>query len=281
MVDAIASAATSPQLSAEVEALTWYHTIELPGGIVTPGEYDTRRALRKVPLPPSLRGMRCLDVGTHDGFWAFEMERRGASEVIAIDLDDPRRIDFSEPVPELPPEALANREARPAAFACAHRALRSRVSRRDLSVYDLASADVGSFDFAFIGTLLLHLREPLRALTALRDVLKPGGRLLVNDAVSLGMSLLHPRQPAYTLALLPGKPFWWLPNAQGIRRYVEKAGFSLAGAGGPYLIPRGPGYARDPLPRTRANFAWRFLHEHWMVHAWALGQVPESPARAS
>jgi hypothetical protein len=76
------------------------------------------------------------------------------------------------------------------------------------------------------------------------------------------------------LSLLPGKPFWWEPNARGLRRYVEKAGFAQVRGGGPYFLPRGPGYARDPLPRTLTNFAWRYLHEHGMVHGWALGQAP-------
>jgi tRNA (mo5U34)-methyltransferase len=263
-----------PPLAAEVAAVAWYHTIELPGGVLTPGEYDTRRALAKIPFPASLAGRRCLDVGTHDGFWAFQMERRGAAEVVAIDLDDPRRVDFSEPVPELSPQALADRLSRPRAFACAHRALGSSVTRRDLSVYDLPTVYERRFDFAFIGTLLLHLREPLRALTAIRDVLVPGGRILVNDHVSLKLSLLQPRSPAYHLSLLPGKPFWWEPNARGVRRYVEKAGFSEVRGGGPYFLPRGPGYARDPLPRTPTNLAWRYLHEHGMVHAWASGQAP-------
>ncbi len=274
MTNSIAPQNTDETFAAEVARLTWYHTIELPGGLITPGEYDTRRAAEKIPFPADLRGRRCLDVGTHDGFWAFAMERRGATNVVAIDLDDPRRVDFSEPAPQLSESAIADRRSRPLAFACAHRVLGSQVTRRDLSVYDLAGEYPGQFDFAFIGTLLLHLREPLRALTAIRDSLVPGGRVLVNDAVSLGMSLRHPRQPVHQLSLLPGKPFWWLPNAQGLRRYVEKAGFRLVDAGGPYLVPRGPGYARDPLPRTLTNFAWRLVHERGMVHAWAVGEVP-------
>jgi tRNA (mo5U34)-methyltransferase len=261
-------------LASEVAELTWYHTIELPGDVVTPGEYDTRHALTKIPFPASLQGKRCLDVGTHDGFWAFEMERRGASEVIAVDLDDPRQTDISEPVPVWTEELVADREGRPAAFACAHRALASRVDRRDLSVYELSRDAVGEFDFAFIGTLLLHLRDPPLALATIRKVLRPGGRLLVNDAVSLGMSIRHPRLPAYQLTLLPSRPFWWIPNAKGLRRYVEKAGFGIVDSGGPYYLPRGVGYARDPLPLTLTNIVRRPLYSRGMVHGWALGEAP-------
>lgn len=35
--------------------------------------------MSKLPLPDSLDGMRCLDVGTQNGFWAFELERRAAT----------------------------------------------------------------------------------------------------------------------------------------------------------------------------------------------------------
>lgn len=274
MSDVISAEATREQLAAEVARLTWYHTLELPEAVVTPGEYDTRRALAKIPFPASLSGRRCLDVGTHDGFWAFQMERRDAAQVVAIDLEDPRRLDYSDPVPELGAAALADRTARPLAFACAQRALRSRVQRRDLSVYDLDGEYPGTFEFAFLGTLLLHLRDPVRALSAVRASLVPGGRLLVNDNVSLRTTLLHPRAPIYELALLPGKPFWWIPNVTALSHLVRKAGFELLDSGGPYLLPRGPGYARPPLPRTRTNFAWRYLHEHGMVHAWALAQAP-------
>jgi tRNA (mo5U34)-methyltransferase len=260
-------------LAADVAALTWYHTIDLADGVVTPGEYDTRRAAERIPFPADLLGKRCLDVGTQDGFWAFEMERRGASEVLAIDLDDPRRIDFSEPVPRLSEDQLAKRHARAGAFSCAHRALGSGVERRDQSVYDLHPDHVGRFDFAFIGTLLLHLREPVRALTAIRNVLAPGGSLLVNDAISLRLTLLHPRAAVHTLSLEPGRPFWWIPNARGIARYVEKAGFTGVRGGRPYFVPRGPGYARPPLPQTLTNFAWRAVHERGMPHAWAQGQA--------
>jgi tRNA (mo5U34)-methyltransferase len=46
-----------------------------------------------MPWSGPLTGLRCLDVGTMDGFWAFEMERRGAVEVVAVDLADPGRQD--------------------------------------------------------------------------------------------------------------------------------------------------------------------------------------------
>src|SRR5918992_453784 len=72
----------------------WYHTIELAPGVVTPGWFDTRGVVDQIPLPASLAGKRCLDIATFDGFWAFEMERRGAQDVTAIDILDPRAWDW-------------------------------------------------------------------------------------------------------------------------------------------------------------------------------------------
>src|SRR5204863_6597381 len=59
---AAAGAASGPPIH-------WYHVLELPGGEVTPGEYDLRPIAARVPMPASLPGLRCLDVGTRDGFW--------------------------------------------------------------------------------------------------------------------------------------------------------------------------------------------------------------------
>src|SRR5213082_4089241 len=83
-----------PALADRANELSWYHTIDLGDGVVTPGFFDTRATVPHVPLPASLAGMRCLDIGTWDGFWAFEMERRGAAEVHAVDVPDPYQWDW-------------------------------------------------------------------------------------------------------------------------------------------------------------------------------------------
>jgi tRNA (mo5U34)-methyltransferase len=76
-----------------IEGLNWWHVIEVAPGVVTPGTWDLRPAAEAMPWPRSLAGLRCLDIGTMDGFWAFELERRGAGEMLAIDLIDPERQD--------------------------------------------------------------------------------------------------------------------------------------------------------------------------------------------
>jgi tRNA (mo5U34)-methyltransferase len=237
-------------LADDVQQLPWYHTIRLPGGIVTPGLYDTLGELDRVPLPKSLAGKRCLDIGTADGFWAFEMERRGAREVVAIDVDDPDGYDW--PANRDPEEDASFAHAHPnhrKAFTLAHEALGSRVERRNQRVYDLDPADIGQFDFIFMGSLLIHLRDPVGALEAVRRVL--AGSLLSVDAISPLLTILHPRQPVARLEA-PGWPLWWVMNLDAYRQLFPAAGLSVVGAGRPFFVRSGPTY--EFQPRTRRPF---------------------------
>jgi tRNA (mo5U34)-methyltransferase len=233
-------------LRAEIAATRWYHTLELPDGTVTPGEFDLRSTAPRLPLPTSLAGKRCLDVGTRDGFWAFEMERRGATEVLGIDVDDTAQHDWPEPRPVLRPDQREGLAASQHAFDVAKRALGSSVERRNLSVYDLSVAEAGTFDFAFLGTLLLHLRDPIAALTAVRRVMAPDGLLIVNEAVSISLTLLRPKAPTATL-MSYAAPFWWLPNRQALKRYVEAAGFTCEELSKLYFVDSGPAMPKPPL----------------------------------
>ena len=71
----------------------WYHTIELPHGVVTSGYFDHRPLVPLYGIPEDLHGKRVLDVGTADGFWAFEFERRG-SRVTAVDIETTADVDL-------------------------------------------------------------------------------------------------------------------------------------------------------------------------------------------
>src|SRR5213079_414603 len=115
--------------------------MELRPGVETPGWHDTRPVVGQIPFPASLTGKRCLDVGTFDGFWAFEMERRGASEVVAIDILDPAAWDWpARSTPETM-AAIGRRKGQGQGFDIAHSQLGSSVRRLERSVYDLNEAE--------------------------------------------------------------------------------------------------------------------------------------------
>lgn len=210
----------------------WYHTIELAPGVVTPGHVDLRAVAPRV-LPASLAGARALDVGTYDGFWAFELERRGAA-VTALDLP---ALDDAE----WPP---ANRERLRATtgtlglelgrgFAIAARALGSRAERVELAVYDLAPERVGgTFDVVFAGAILLHLRDPVRALERVRSVLAPGGCAVLLEPVEPLLSLLLPARPAARFQATETDFNWWAANVAGLTAWLRAAGFARVARGG-------------------------------------------------
>jgi tRNA (mo5U34)-methyltransferase len=203
----------------------WYHTIELAPGLVTPGWFDTRRIVSQLPLPASLAGLRCLDVATFDGFWAFEMERRGASEVVGIDILDPLAWDWPVNSADEAINALERRKEGGRGFEIARDALGSSVERVEMSVYDLEPSSVGMFDFVYLGSLLMHLRDPIRALERVRAVCR--GSLLVVDNINLPLTVVHPRRPVAALDGV-GRPWWWKMNLSALVRAVQVGGFELA-----------------------------------------------------
>src|SRR4051794_29599565 len=171
MIDAREAVAANPN---------WYHSIELAPGVLTPGQVDLRGVAPRV-LPADLTGRRALDVGTFDGFWAFELERRGAAEVVAIDVESAERAQW-------PPRNRARLEARARewdiavgrGFDLAADCLGSGVRRVVCDVGELEPEAIGGpVDLVFSGAILLHLRDPVGALERIRGVLAPGGELRV------------------------------------------------------------------------------------------------------
>ncbi len=137
----------------------WWHEIELAPGIVTPGDDSNREklpVLEELGLSSRLDGVRALDIGCSDGFFSFELEKRGA-EVVAMDFVD----------------------ASSTGFSTAGEILGSRVEYRIENVYNLNPEEHGTFDLVFFLGVLYHLRQPLAALDSIRSIMREGGELFV------------------------------------------------------------------------------------------------------
>jgi len=218
-------------VAAAVARYSWYHSIDLPGGVETLGWFDHRGRENNYLLPEDLRGMRCLDVGTMDGFWAFAMERRGAAEVVAIDVEDPEALDW--PASKRHEVIKTLDETKRARFELVAQALDSKVTRLDLSVLDLARAvsDVGQFDLIFCGDLLLHLKDPITALESMHRACR-GSTIVCNP-------IQHFRFNRRPLAELDGidQFRWWIPNQAGLERMALAAGFARVESGKSFLLP--------------------------------------------
>ena len=114
----------------------WWHSFELPDGSLIEGVCNLaglKNRLAQFPIPADLKGKRVLDIGCWDGWFSFEMERRGA-EVMAVDnWDNPR-------------------------FRQMHAAYNSRVDYRQFDMYDLTPARIGRFDIVLFMGVLYHLK---------------------------------------------------------------------------------------------------------------------------
>lgn len=120
----------------------WWHSFELPDGRRIEGVNDLASLKRRIglfPIPEDLTGKRVLDIGAWDGWFTFEMERRGA-EVMAIDCEESKNFRYLQ------------------------RELASKVDYRILDVYELTPEKLGQFDIVLFLGVLYHLKHPLLGL---------------------------------------------------------------------------------------------------------------------
>jgi tRNA (mo5U34)-methyltransferase len=199
----------------------WHHTIDLAPGIATPGAIDLRPISGALPWP-DVRDKRCLDVGTGDGWFAFELERRGAAEVIAVDA------------------AVhgTGRAADGRGFRLVADELASAVDWRECSVYELDPDELGQFEVVVCADVLWSLTDPQRALHAVRSVTKT--LLLSVEPVDLWSSIIARGRPRF----IDGGARSGVSarfNAAGQRSMLFDAGFETERASAPFVVPAGRG----------------------------------------
>lgn len=224
-----------------LDELLWYHTIDVVPGATTKGWFDLRHALDLMPFP-DVSGKRCLDVGTWDGFYAYEMERRGAAEVVALDVVDRAEIDYPPAVRASPTfdPSLSDVQPRPAGFHLLHDILGSKVQWRGGNIYDLDPDEIGTFDVVVVGSLLVHLRDPVRALDAVRSVTK--GSFLSVDYLHPPVNALARRgRPLFELRGETSDFQWWLASDAGLRQLLKVGGFAIDEVSPYFTLRPGPG----------------------------------------
>lgn len=208
-----------------IDELEWYHSIELLHGVVTPGFVDHRQQLDAYGLPEDMHNMRALDVATYDGFWAFEMERRGA-EVTAIDIGSWAEFDIPRLLRPEAEKSGAAKKITGQGFRIAQELLESRVERHVLSVYELAPEKLGSFDFVFLSDLLLHLRDPQLALENVCSVVKRPGMAVIAEVYNPDLEGFSDIAVSEFAAF--GEYVWWRPSTATLTAMMKLAGFDRA-----------------------------------------------------
>ncbi|TAJ21206.1 MAG: methyltransferase domain-containing protein [Planctomycetota bacterium] len=215
-------------LAARIAAIpNWYHVMELAPGLLTPGDFDMRAHVGAYEFPENLSGVHVVDVGASNGFFSFELERRGA-RVVAVELASVRQHDVPIWFRE---QWLAQRDAAEVArtdhleleagFDLAHEVYGSRVERQRCTVYALGDASPGRFDLALCSNLLHHLRDPVGALESIRLCLRPGGRLILGCSCDLTVDASY----AIFWGSVDPHVMWWVMSREAIERMCRMAGF--------------------------------------------------------
>lgn len=242
----------------EVSNFYWYHTIDLGGGLITPGLYDYRETVAAFQFPADMRGMTVLDVGSATGFFAFEFEKRGA-RVISVELPS---LDKLDRFPGQTTEQLLSKiermlrpslsgaapqpgqsNSRPAGgkvsqddlyfrllegpFRFCHHRLNSKVERCLSTVYDLSAQKLGgqTFDLIFLGDILLHTFYPWSALAAVAPLVKESGLLVLSQVMPEELGP-HPAMLYVGGDDPQGDDIsWWWPNKLCFEQMLKKMGF--------------------------------------------------------
>jgi tRNA (mo5U34)-methyltransferase len=203
-----------------ISDIRWWHSIELPGGILTPGlEGRTADKLSWIGIPDDLSGKTVLDVGAWDGFFSFEAERRGARRVLATD------------------SVMWRETTGKAGFLLAHEALGSAVEALDVDVMELSPDRVGgTFDVVLFLGVLYHMRDPMLALERVASV--TGERLIIESHADM-LDVPRAAMAFYPFDELGGDASNWIgPNLLAIDGMLRATGFREVLA---YKPPNAPG----------------------------------------
>jgi len=187
----------------ELTMTGWWHSIDLGGGLITPGAHkieELRDNFARFLLPEDLSGKRVLDIGCWDGFYSFEAERHGA-DVVSMDC------------------------WRPEKFFVAKAALKSNAEFHELSVYEVTKERLGSFDIVFFLGVLYHLKHPLLALEQVCEVTRDFAVIETHQIDNL-FDTKHPVMEFYEMDELGGQyDNWWGPNTECLIQMARTAGF--------------------------------------------------------
>lgn len=197
------------ELLTEVAKHEWMHTIDLGQGVVTPGRWPVNKNTLAVYDRLDFKGKKVLDLGTCNGLWSFEAERRGAAEVYSIDY-----------------LTHVGYWCTPA-YKLAHEALGSKARYfPDMNVYDVEQLGIKDFDVVIFSGIYYHLKHPLLALTILRRVMKEGGQIVIEGPIypdsENSYSSFH-----YKDLLFDDRSNWCVPTLRCLREWVECSFFEI------------------------------------------------------
>ncbi len=215
----------------------WYHSYYFDNGFVQRGDYDIGRDIDGYGFPEDMSGMSVLDVGTGSGWFATYFEQRGA-EVTTLDVrgkcdrDIFGRVGYPDVVTEKPVPDRILSDGRPIYYSSVSKAfwimkdlLGLRAEYVNARVYEICPElfEGKRFDLVFMGAVLMHLRDPIGALMAVRSVCRH--RLIATShLIPTFPEIKEPMMMMSEGASWHGLG-WWRPNKPCLIHWFRGGGF--------------------------------------------------------
>ena len=209
--------------------------MDLPGYGFVPGDWDLRGDVDNYLGNQDFHGKRVIDVGTGSGFCCFEMEKRGA-EVTTLErfFRDPRDTlgqipyaDFEQRFGKTYADHVAGWrdgvQRMQNGFWLAHRALNSKARLYSGSAQE-CPGELGQFDFAFFGCVLMHTQNPLQGLMSFAQATRE--KIIITEPYEdLGAAAEMPVMFFRPNATEHNVDTWWYLSPVFLRNLLQLLGF--------------------------------------------------------
>jgi 2-polyprenyl-3-methyl-5-hydroxy-6-metoxy-1,4-benzoquinol methylase len=214
----------------------WYHSYYFDNGFIQRGDYDIGQDVADYGFPQSMVGMSVLDIGTGSGWFATYFEQLGADVTVTdargyCDFDIFGRdcypsVSSEKVTPDrvLPEEKCVYYSPVSKGFWIMKDILGLKATYVNARIYEICPEMFGGkkFDLVFMGSLLMHLRDPIGALMAAHSVCEHqliATTYLLEDPFEKGAPLMKMRENA-------GDGIsWWIPNRACLIQWLKAAGF--------------------------------------------------------
>jgi SAM-dependent methyltransferase len=233
---------TDSEFQARLAQYKFYHTIQVTESLCTAGAPEHQISQQPVLAEIKkldLAGKKVLDVGCRDGLYSFLAEQRGAEQIIGIDHDlSLGAVELLIPY------------------------MKSKVRMHQMNLLDLKPETFGQFDVIIFAGVLYHLRYPFWSLKLLRDVMRPGGMLVLETAVFYG-------QDKFPMLYCPtgnNSPYEATSctffNRQGLTETLQSLGWKVLSSSVLHPAAEGVPCTGDSPVVDRAVFVCQYVADH-------------------
>ena len=207
------------EIKDKIKKVNWWHSINLGEYGITDGVQQS--IMDTLKMPDKFTGKTVLDIGTVDGFYAFEAEKRNAKRILAADSLAWRNESYSAH------KLTTGKDG----FNLAREILNSKVEDIELEDFneDICIDKLGKHDIVLCLGILYHMMDPFRFIRKLSEITNELLILETHTDVNnnYAWKIYGPPLMAFypTNELNNDESNWWGPNAVCVREMLKAAGF--------------------------------------------------------